>query len=133
MLLLLGGLKWIVIVVGTIVIIFKAIPLFSDVSKSIREKKRVIIPGQQTRLSLSKRTGLPPFESVFPSVRSAPRIVFFVKKLLDGCDGAGRREKGGCPPRQGEGGKALPPRAVSALDDLPAGKSPVRWVMGFSS
>ena len=36
----------------------------------------VIIPGRKTRLSLSKRAGLPSFESVFPPVRSASRIFF---------------------------------------------------------
>ena len=37
---------------------------------------KVIIPGRKTRLSLSKRAGLPSFESVFPPVRSASRIFF---------------------------------------------------------
>lgn len=40
MLLMLDGIKWIVIVVGTIMILFKAIPLISNISKEIGNKQQ---------------------------------------------------------------------------------------------
>ena len=51
--LLLDGIKWIVIVVGTIVILFKAIPLISDVLKSIGEKRQ-----EKERLEAKEKRGV---------------------------------------------------------------------------